>query len=196
MACSNIWGTFACETTSIATSIITLQVTTVYQTTLTTTQQIVTTCKATVGETVMITPPQIWSQSLQSGSNTIALSPSTPSTVISNTAPTSNTSPRLSTATLTVTELAIIMEDANGQNFATSILTLPQATGAITLGAYPSTYTVVIGQDQGDGWDTWSDGAKGGLIAGCILAFMFLVGLFCCFLSRNRRTQWVQHHWW
>ena len=52
---------------------------------------------------------------------------------------------------------------------------------------------VESGEDKGDGWDSWSTGAKAGLIVGVVVAALVLVWLCMCCYKRN--TAWVAHDW-
>lgn len=45
------------------------------------------------------------------------------------------------------------------------------------------------------GWDSWSDGAKAGLIIGVIFGALLLLMLLWCCCKRMRDNEWIAHDW-
>lgn len=92
------------------------------------------------------------------------------------------------TSTVTFTEIIFLLEDPSGQVYSTITTALPpraSRTGPIVF---------VAGDGQGDGWDTWSDAQKGGLIAGVVLLFLLILGILAFCLLR-RRNIWLANEW-
>lgn len=92
------------------------------------------------------------------------------------------------TSTVTLTEIVFLLEDPPGQVYTTITTALPaqaSQTGPIVF---------VAGGDQGDGWDSWSDAQKGGLIAGVVLLFLLILGILAFCLLR-RRNIWLANEW-
>lgn len=129
---------------------------------------------ATLGGTITITPPPIyWS-----------LQP--PETASPTTHP---------DATVTVTEVAITIVQPDSTSVST--LTLPMTTSYATAfpPIQPSPYVIVVGSDHyNHGWDSWSSGQKGGMIAGVILAFLLMLACLLLWRSSRKRT-WIANDW-
>lgn len=92
------------------------------------------------------------------------------------------------TSTVTLTEVVFLLEDPPGQVYTTITTVMPaqaSQTGPIVF---------VAGDDQGDGWDSWSDAQKGGLIAGVVLLFLLILGILAFCLLR-RRNIWLANEW-
>ncbi|KAK5100268.1 hypothetical protein LTR70_001744 [Exophiala xenobiotica] len=92
------------------------------------------------------------------------------------------------TSTITLTEIVLLLEDPSGQVYTTITTALParaSQTGPIVF---------VAGDDQDDGWNSWSDAQKGGLIAGVVLLFLLLLGILAFCLLR-RRNIWLANEW-
>ncbi|KAJ9496092.1 hypothetical protein H2202_008338 [Exophiala xenobiotica] len=121
--------------------------------TQTVTAYLSTTLPASFGQTVTISPPPI-----------------TPSAISTTKYTPSLTTVATVTSVITVTEIDIFLQNAQGGVYSTWMVPLtPNSSSAATaMNGAPLVY-VVNPQDHG-GWDTWSTGAKAGLIVGMVVA--------------------------
>jgi len=151
--------------------------------TTTITSHLTTTLFATQGQTVTIISPDVQA-------------PVPPTTKYTPTITTQ-------TATVTLTEIDIYLQNAQGEIYSTWIIPLPliptitegiPATG----GGTPRSSVYVVQPAQGSGeedvWDNWSKGERAGLIIGVVLAAALIFGViwWCC----RRSNIWFAHGWW
>lgn len=142
--------------------------------TITVTSHLYTTVPATPGQTVTmfsLLPP----------------SPSSPTTKYTPVVATT-----IETSTVTVTKLDVYLQNTQGSLYSTWVLSLsaPQSSGTSTGAPSPFVYVV---EPQERGWDSWSKGAKAGLIVGVVLAALLLLGMLLC--CCKRRNMWFVHGW-
>jgi hypothetical protein len=145
--------------------------------TQTVTAYLSTTLPATFGQTVTISPPPVIPSAISTTKYTPSLT--TVATV---------------TSIITVTEIDIFLQNAQGDVYSTWMVPLtPNSSSAATATNRAPLVYVVNPQDDG-GWDTWSTGAKAGLIVGMVVAGLVLMGLllWCCC---KRANLWFVHGW-
>lgn len=140
--------------------------------------------------TVEIVTSTLTSTLVQPG-QTITYYPSLPPVVL----PTTTTQTRWypSTSTVTFTQADFILESPAGNAYTTIATILP-------LNPDPTqTNAIILVTSTDHGWDSWSQAAKGGLIAGMIIAGLLILGtillILWCLTRRRRRTRWVQSGW-
>ena len=161
------------ETAVIDTSVFT-SCTTVYE-------NYYTTLTATRGETITFSTPTISPSASPSAVPTTKVYPTYEPTI---------------TTTTTITELAIYLQSPSATTiYSTWTLPLtstlpPQVTNLND----PGQLLYVISPAP-TGWDSWSDGAKAGLIVGVILGALLLLMLLWCCCKRIRNNEWVAHDW-
>jgi hypothetical protein len=107
--------------------------------------------------------------------------------------PSLETYPPTTTETTTVTLLAVVLQSPDYHAYST--WTIPVAPAVPTLDAAPGApglvaYVVEAGPT---GWDSWSKGAKAGLIIGVVFAALLFVLLLICLFKKN--TEWIAHDW-
>ena len=128
-------------------------------------------------------------------STTISITPGAHATIASTQAPVfsapSTQIPALFgptvTNTVTATDFAVALQDPFGAIYSTVILTQnPQATSHDG----PFVYTSDNGRH---GFDSWSPGAKAGLIVGVVLAGLII--LFLLLRWCKARNEWIAHDW-
>ncbi|EXJ89202.1 hypothetical protein A1O3_02268 [Capronia epimyces CBS 606.96] len=164
---------FATETVTATTTDL-IPSTTLEDVTITVTSHLHTTLSATHGQTITIFSPSL-------------VPPSSPTTkytpgVITTT----------ETSTATVTELDVYLQNARGSLYSTWVISLSAPAGSAT-SSTPLIPWVYVVEPQDGGWNSWSKGAKAGLIVGVVLAAMLLVAiLLCCCKKRNI---WFVHGW-
>lgn len=91
--------------------------------------------------------------------------------------------------TVTITEIVFYLENGGGDIYSTITTTLPAQTSPVVI--VPG-----YSQDHDNGWDSWSDAQKGGLIAGVILAVLSLVLLALLVVwCMRKRNIWVAGEW-
>lgn len=121
------------------------------------------------------------------------------SIIFTPTAPLSPTSPTVfetfapvqtiqSTYTHILTQIDATFLYANSLGSITSTSTTAYLFGPTGYAGVPSTY-----DDSDSGFDSWSAGAKAGLIVGVIFAALILLWLCICCYKRN--AAWVAHDW-
>ncbi|KPI45514.1 uncharacterized protein AB675_878 [Cyphellophora attinorum] len=90
------------------------------------------------------------------------------------------------TTTVTLTTLAATyyFQDVHSSIYSTSVVGLPLST---------ATGTPQQSDDSGSGWDSWSAGAKAGLIIGVVFGVLLLLMVLTCCYKRNAR--WIAHDW-
>ncbi|EXJ95224.1 hypothetical protein A1O1_00344 [Capronia coronata CBS 617.96] len=152
--------------------------TTLSDVTITITTYLYTTLSATHGQTVTIYSP-----------------PSPPSLASSSSATTEYTpiiATTTETSTATVTELDVYLQDPRGSLYSTWIISLPGSNQPAVSSGPPSPWVYVVEPQRG-GWDSWSKGAKAGLIVGVVSAALLLLAILLC--CCKRRSIWLVHGW-
>lgn len=106
--------------------------------------------------------------------------------------------PTTRTSTVTLTEIDIYLQNAQGDIYSTWIIPLaPVPPGLSTEAAQPTVLVLPFptnhNGDDND-WDSWSAGEKAGMIVGVVLGGLLLSLLmwWCC----RRRNIWFAHGWW
>ena len=90
--------------------------------------------------------------------------------------------PSQPTHTITLTDLVIIITDPAGHAYTTLSTMLPAPA--------PTNAVVLVSDQAHSGWNSWNDAQKGGLLAGCILIFLMMVGVAVILLMR-RNNVWL-----
>ena len=100
------------------------------------------------------------------------------------------------TTTTTITEIAVYLQSPSATTIY-STWTLPLTSTLppqVTNVNQPGQLTYVVSPAP-TGWDSWSDGAKAGLIVGVVLGALLLLMLLWCCCKRMRDNEWVAHDW-
>lgn len=140
-----------------------------------------TTLSATRGQTITFSTPTIASSPSPSALPTTKIYPTYEPTLITTT---------------TITELAIYLQSPSATTiYSTWTLPLtstlpPQVTNVNDPGQL-----LYVVSPAPTGWDSWSDGARAGLIVGVILGALLLLMLLWCCCKRMRDNEWVAHDW-
>ena len=95
--------------------------------------------------------------------------------------------------TTTITELIYYLE-SNDHIYSIITATLPTQTQDYPFIVVPG---ALSSDSEDNGWNSWSDAQKGGLIAGVVIASLLLLGIAVLLLwcLRRRRKIWVASEW-
>ncbi|KAK5052528.1 hypothetical protein LTR84_002392 [Exophiala bonariae] len=168
------------QTIATQTTVVALTPTFISDVTTTTTAHLATTLFATQGQTLTITSPDDPQTSTTSTTFTTRYLPTTTT----------------ASATVTLTELDIYLQNTRGEIYSTWIIPFPvAATNRET--PTPITYVVQPGNesDGGEVWDNWTARERAGLIVGVILAAVLIFGVVYWYFMRKNNV-WLAHGWW
>lgn len=164
------------QPTATETTVVALTPTIISDVTSTVTAHLATTLLATQGQTLTIPSPD-------TPISTTFTTEYLPTTTIAS-------------ATVTLTEVDIYLQNIQGEIYSTWIIPLPIATTKRETPT-PSTYVVQPGPESegGEVWDNWTAGERAGLIVGVVLAATLMFGVIWWYFMRRNHV-WLAHGWW